>query len=170
MLTAVSVARECSMIPTQSRAIVIKATFVSTAKMPRLSYHAVGETTDQIHLLRSNSMSGTYNNTIVCIFGYCMNYSAWNGFKQENGYNIIFRSLHVYLYYSTSIHVLVPGIPLHNKFYLCCTEPYRSEPESYQENLDPPLGGVYHLVVDGKSFDVIREHCPQVMERVSWIV
>ena len=53
----------------------------------------------------------------------------------------------------------------------CCTEPYRSDveglcPPSYQENLDPPLGGVYHLVVEGKSFEVIREHCPQVMERV----
>jgi magnesium-transporting ATPase (P-type) len=59
MLTAVSVARECGMIPTQSRAIVVKASFPSTAKKPRLSYHAVGETSDQIHLLRSNSMSGT---------------------------------------------------------------------------------------------------------------
>ena len=59
MLTAVSVARECGMIPTQSRAIVIKASFASTATKPRLSYHAVGETTDQMHLLRSNSMSGT---------------------------------------------------------------------------------------------------------------
>ena len=39
-------------------------------------------------------------------------------------------------------------------------------PPSYQENLDPPLGGVYHLVVEGKSFEVIREHCPQIMERV----
>ena len=61
MLTAVSVARECGMIPTQSRAIVIKASYASTAKKPRLSYHAVGETSDQIHLLRSNSMSGVYS-------------------------------------------------------------------------------------------------------------
>ena len=59
MLTAVSVARECGMIPTQSRAIVVKASFASTAKKPRLSYHAVGETSDQLHLLRSSSMSGT---------------------------------------------------------------------------------------------------------------
>ena len=58
MLTAVSVARECGMIPTHGRAVVIKASFTSTAKKPRLSYHAVGETSDQIHLLRSNSMSG----------------------------------------------------------------------------------------------------------------
>ena len=65
MLTAVSVARECGMIPTQSRAIVVKASFTSTAKSPQLSYHAVGETADQIHLLRSNSMSGTYMYNIV---------------------------------------------------------------------------------------------------------
>ena len=43
-------------------------------------------------------------------------------------------------------------------------------PPSYQENLDPPLGGVYHLVVEGKSFEVIREHCPQIMERVSCVL
>ena len=66
MLTAVSVARECGMIPTQSRAIVVKASFASTAKKPRLSYHAVGETSDQIHLLRSSSMSGMYS----CLYMY----------------------------------------------------------------------------------------------------
>ena len=60
MLTAVSVARECGMIPTQSRAVVIKASFGSTAEKPRLSYRAVGETSDQMHLLSSNSMSGTF--------------------------------------------------------------------------------------------------------------
>ena len=59
-------------------------------------------------------------------------------------------------------------------FVLYHTEPYKSEQEeiatpSYQDNLDPPLGGVYHLVVDGKAFSVIREHCPEVMERVSGV-
>ena len=56
--------------------------------------------------------------------------------------------------------------------FLYYAEAHRGEQENsklllYQENLDPPLGGVYHLVVDGKSFAVIREHCPEVMERVS---
>ena len=60
---------------------------------------------------------------------------------------------------------------LNSLFFLLYTELYRSDaeglcPPSYQENLDPPLGGVYHLVVEGKSFEIIREHCPQVMERV----
>ena len=40
-------------------------------------------------------------------------------------------------------------------------------PLLYQDNLEPPLGGAYHLAVDGKSFGVIREHCPEVMEKVS---
>ena len=59
MLTAVSVARECGMIPSQNRAIVIKATFASSVGRPHLTFHPIGETANQIELLRSNSVSGS---------------------------------------------------------------------------------------------------------------
>ncbi len=54
MLTAVSVARECGMVPPGHRAIMVRA-HLSPQGLPSVTYHLLGEGNDHSYLLSSQT-------------------------------------------------------------------------------------------------------------------
>ncbi len=54
ILTAVSVAKECQMVPSGSRVVMVKASS-SVCGPPTLSYHLLEDQSDLLHLLESNN-------------------------------------------------------------------------------------------------------------------
>ncbi len=52
LLTAVSVARECGMVPPGHRAVMLRAR-LSPLGLPSVTYHLLGEGRDHSHLLAS---------------------------------------------------------------------------------------------------------------------
>ena len=65
LLTAVSVARECTMVGSGCSVIMIKAVLNPPTNHPALSYHLLGEENNSVNLLQSHNGKGTHVNVHV---------------------------------------------------------------------------------------------------------